>query len=49
MLVAFCDQVAGNSTSFCSNPPTDAVRFSQTTSSNGCVPSVVNRREIDNP
>jgi hypothetical protein len=35
MFVAFCDQVFGNSTSACSKLPTDAVRSSHSTVSNG--------------
>ena len=50
MLVAFCDQVAGNSTSSCSKPPTAAVgRDSHSTSSNGLTPGVENRRRMDSP
>ena len=49
MLVAFCDQVAGNSTSSCTKPPTAAVRDSHSTSSNGLTPGVENRRRMDSP
>src|SRR4051812_46688809 len=49
MFVAFCDQVFGNSTSACSNLPTDAVRSSHSTVSNGSCPAVVNLRSILSP
>ena len=54
MLVAFCDQVSGNSTSRCSKAgaagsPMIASRSSQAISSKGWVPSVVNRRSIFRP
>src|SRR3954452_5475667 len=49
MFVAFCDQVVGNSTSSCSNLPTDAVRSSHSTVSNGSCPGVVNLRSILSP
>src|SRR3954471_3552753 len=45
MFVAFCDHVAGNSTSSCSNTePIRASRRSHSTVSNGCTPGRVNRR-----
>jgi hypothetical protein len=44
MFVAFCDHVAGNSTSSWRNEPTAAVRDSHSTMSNGCTPACVNRR-----
>ena len=45
MFVAFCDHVAGNSTSFCSKTePIFASRVSHSTDSNGCTPAWVNRR-----
>src|SRR5271167_5025894 len=49
MLVAFCDQLVGNSTSFCSNAtrspwPIRASRSSQSTVSNGCTPGEVKKR-----
>src|SRR3954452_1119443 len=49
MFVAFCDQVFGNSTSACSNLPTDALRSSHSTVSNGSCPGVVNLRSILSP
>src|SRR3954470_10553278 len=49
MFVAFCDQVFGNSTSSCSKLPTDAVRSSHSTVSNGSCPAVVNLRSILSP
>src|SRR3954451_19082730 len=49
MLVAFWDQVVGNSTSSCSKLPTDAVRSSHSTVSNGSWPGVVNLRSILSP
>ena len=49
MLVAFCDQLLGNSTCSCLKPPTAAVRDSHSTSSNGCVPAVVKRRGMESP
>src|SRR3954469_9518834 len=49
MLVAFCDQVFGNSTSCCSNLPTDALRSSHSTVSNGSCLGVVNLRSILSP
>src|SRR3954471_4959360 len=49
MFVAFCDQVVGNSTFSCSNLPTEAVRSSHSTVSNGCWPGVVNLRSILSP
>src|SRR3954464_12228430 len=44
MLVAFCDQVLGNSTSSCRKEPTAAVRSSHSTASKGWTPGRVNRR-----
>src|SRR3954463_2367054 len=44
MLVAFCDQLFGNSTSSWRKDPTDAVRSSHSTVSNGCTPGSVKRR-----
>src|SRR4051794_16796260 len=49
MLVAFCDQVVGNSTFSCSKLPTDAVRSSHSTVANGSSPAVVNLRSICSP
>src|SRR3954453_15012654 len=56
MLVAFCDQLTGNSTSRCSKalPPSlkfgiTASRISHSTSSNGCRPSDVKKRLKVNP
>src|SRR5262245_41939103 len=54
MLVAFCDQPSGNSTSLCSNAtlspwPMCASRSSHSTVSNGCVPAVVNNRATASP
>jgi hypothetical protein len=49
MFVAFCDHEAGNSTSSCVKEPTEAVRFSHSTSSNGWTPAVVNRRWMESP
>src|SRR4051794_35082290 len=48
MLVAFCDQLAGNSTSFCSKAgfsgsPIRASRISHSTQSKGCLPASVKR------
>src|SRR3954454_21729178 len=48
MLVAFCDQVLGNSTSSCRKEPTAAVRSSHSTASKGCTPGRVNRRRTVN-
>src|SRR6476646_1424679 len=52
MLVAFCDQLFGNSTSSCSNAmrspwPMRASRVSHSTVSNGCTPGVVKYRLMD--
>jgi hypothetical protein len=46
MFVAFCDQLFGNSTPFCSNAgfsgsPITASRSSQSIASNGCTPASV--------
>src|SRR5213080_3242261 len=49
MLVAFCDQLAGNSTPSCRNLPTSASRISQSTRSNGCFPAWVKYRSILSP
>src|SRR3954447_2615825 len=49
MLVAFCDQLFGNSTPGCSNEPTDASRISHSTASNGCTPGSVNRLSTVTP
>src|SRR5882724_13500837 len=57
MLVAFCDQVLGNSTSRCSKagPPSAwgspmiASRFSHSSSSYGWTPGEVNRRSMTRP
>src|SRR4051812_37927150 len=49
MLVAFCDHDFGNSTSACSNLPTEAVRSSHSTVSNGSCPGVVNLRSMLSP
>src|SRR4051812_45123717 len=49
MLVAFCDQVVGNSTFSCSNLPTEAVRSCHSTVSNGSWLGVVNLRSILSP
>ena len=54
MLVAFCDQVFGNSTSVCSKAtlspcPMRASRVSHSTPSNGWTPGVVKRRSILRP
>src|SRR3954468_9815669 len=49
MLVAFCDQVVGNSTFSCSNVPTEAVRSCHSTVSNGSWLGVVNLRSILSP
>jgi len=51
MLVAFCDQLLGNSTSFCSKAtrspwPMRASRSSHSMASNGCVSAFVKRRLI---
>src|SRR3954447_18848515 len=48
MLVAFCDQVLGNSTSSWRKEPTAAVRSSHSTASKGCTPGRVNRRRTVN-
>src|SRR3954452_23295572 len=44
MLVAFWDQLSGNSTPSCLKSPTSASRISHCTHSNGCLPGSVNRR-----
>src|SRR6201747_686017 len=54
MLVAFWDQLLGNSTPRCSRAglsglPITASRISHSTWSNGCVPAVENRRSIERP
>src|SRR3954471_20918281 len=54
MLVAFCDQVTGNSTPFCSNAgfsgsPIRASRISHSTQSKGCLPDSVKRRGMLTP
>src|SRR3954469_7186025 len=49
MLVAFCDQVVGNSTSSCLKPPTSAVRRSHSTVEKGSAPGLVKRRSTVSP
>src|SRR3954468_8166336 len=49
MLVAFCDQVVGNSTSSCLKPPTSAVRSSHSTVEKGSAPGLVKRRSTVSP
>ena len=54
MLVAFCDQVSGNSTPRCSNAgfsgsPITASRISHSMASNGCTPGSVNLRWSPTP
>src|ERR687895_2646181 len=54
MLVAFCDQVTGNSTPRCSNAgsaasPMTASRISHSTQSKGCLSDVVKRRGTPTP
>src|SRR3712207_3398266 len=49
MFVAFCDHVFGNSTPFCSKPPTDAVRVSHSTVEKGSMPGLVKRRSTRRP
>jgi hypothetical protein len=46
MFVAFCDQVFGNSTPSWWNVPTEALRSSQSTVSNGWTPGSVKTRRI---
>ena len=54
MLVAFCDQLTGNSTPFCSKAglagsPIRESRISHSTQSKGCVPAAVKRRGTETP
>ena len=54
MLVAFCDQLFGNSTPPCSKAgfsgsPITASRISQSSSSNGWIPGVEKRRSMTRP
>src|SRR2546423_15140926 len=49
MFVAFCDQVAGNSTPSCLKPPTSALRISHSTVEKGSTPASVKCRSIFSP